>query len=147
MDKPIRVFSNTASPESSESETVVSVNTTSPDASVTPAVNVGHLKINSVSPDTSVTPASVTFDGQTYMDLPEGSLQFAGSESSEEFAEFIGKGIDSLITSKLLTQDEVLNTDAKTLLSVKIAVVAELFSSKEIAEKLRARVDGVLGNG
>lgn len=147
MDKPIRVFSNTISPESSESEAVVAVNTTSPDASVSPAVSVGHLKINSVSPDSSVTPASITFDGTTYVDLPEDSLRVFGSEFTDEFAEFMGKGVDSLITGRLLTQEEVLNTDASTLLSVKAAVLAELFSSEEIAAKLRARVEGVLGKG
>ena len=144
MDRPAAVVMSTLSPEKSASSFAVAVNTVSPDASQTPEVSFGQPRINTLSPDTSLTPASITFaDGET-VDVSTYALSFVDRTRLGRLMDFNAASIDSLITGRLLSEDEILDIDASKLFSIKLSVLSELFSSEKIRRILRARIEDVL---
>jgi len=145
MKKPSKVIFSSVSPAKSVSEYAIAINTVSPGASDSPALSFGKPVINSLSPESSLSPASVEFTDGTRADISSENLSVLGKSDLDAIKRISNMDMDSLITSQLLTSEEIMEIDAAMLLSIKLSVIAELFSNSEIRKILRNRIDGVIG--
>jgi len=144
MEKPAKVIFSTISPAKSATAFAIAINTLSPDRSATPALQFGKPIINSLSPESSLTPASIEFADGTRVDISWDKLAVLGLDDLASLRQVSAMTLDSLITSSLLSPDELLRTDARKLFAIKLNVAAELSTNKEIRSILRTRIETIL---
>jgi len=113
----------------------------SPIESISTELRVGTATINTLSPAESVSPITVELSGGDKVDVPANSLSvgeaFTGSTSDTNQ---LDGAIDLLLVSRVLTPEELLNTDARRLMAIKRCLYEEILSSPEITRILRERV-------
>ena len=143
VKQPIKVLVNTITPDNSLSDPDygIVINTDSPGSSATPHPDFGKITINSESPDTSLTPANVTLHDGVTLNIENDMLEVLDLQNPECLETINSINIDTFITGCLLTEEELLNIDARTLLSIKYSILSELSTNETIKNILRKYIE------
>ena len=144
MKKVEALIVSSVSPIASASEFAFAVNTLSPPNSKSPEVRFGKLEINTLSPAASVSQASIELPRVGRVSVAPSRVCILGQTAATGLVGASNGEIDTLITGHLLSEKDLLSIDAKSLYKIKLNVMAELFSNKEIKEILKKRIKAAL---